>query len=64
MTTSRISPSGRIGLSHIDAKPVKNEQGENILFDMYTKDGVWLGSKRTLRYTKDFNRQYAKETKI
>jgi hypothetical protein len=57
MTTSRITLSGRIGLSHIDAIPVKNDGGRIILFDMYTKDGVWLGSKRTLRYVKDFNNE-------
>jgi hypothetical protein len=57
MTISRTTPSQRIGLTHIDCEPVW-EEDEIILFDMYTKDGVWLGSKRLLRYCEEFNDQF------
>lgn len=63
MTTSKITPSVLIGLSHIDCIPVFDKE-EIVLFDMYTKDGVWLGSKRRLRYCTEVNRQYAKQVKV
>jgi len=60
MTTSRITQSERIGLSHIDCVPVW-EEDKIILFDMYRKDGTWIGSKRLLRYCEEVN---ASEVKI
>lgn len=54
MTISKTTPSQRIGLTHIDVIPVwKEDQIE--LFDMYTKDGTWLGSKRLLKYCEEEN---------
>jgi len=64
MMTPKTGQSGLIGLKHTDCVPVRNPctkcgkpHGKIILFDMYTKDGVWLGSKRTLKYCLEFNRQ-------
>lgn len=52
MTTTKITLSQLIGLTHIDCVPVWKD--DNIeLFDMYTKAGEWIGSKRLLRYCKE-----------
>lgn len=53
MTKPTITPSLRIGLTHIECEPVwKEDQIE--LFDMYDKTtGEWLGSKRLLRYCEE-----------
>lgn len=56
MTTSKTTPLRLIGLTHIDCQPVWEDE-DIVLFDMYTKDGVWLGSKRTFEYVKDFDKQ-------
>lgn len=58
MTISKITQSELIGLSHIDVVPVW-EREDIILFDMYTKDGVWLGSKRLFKYVQEENKYYA-----
>ncbi len=49
--------SNKISLENIDCYPVWDEE-EIVLYDMYTKDGVWLGSKRLFRYVKEFNNAY------
>jgi len=54
MTTTTITPSEPIGLSHIDCIPLWKDE-EIILFDMYLKDGTWIGSKRLLRYCEEVN---------
>lgn len=66
MTTSKITLSERIGLSHIDCYPVWNKDLTAIvLFDMYLKPGmVWIGSKRLLRYCEEVNAFYASKTKV
>lgn len=66
MTTTKITRSERIGLSHIDCYPVWDNKGETIvLFDMYLKPGmVWLGSRRLLRYCEEVNAEYASKTKV
>lgn len=55
MTTSKITPSVRIGLSHIECEPVW--EGEDIvLFDMYIC-GNWIGSKRLFKYVEEVNNE-------
>ena len=54
MTISKITPSLPVGLTHIDCIPVWDKEGEAIeLFDMYLKDGTWIGSRRLLRYCEE-----------
>ncbi len=55
MTTSKTTQSELIGLSHTDCIPVWKEE-EIVLFDIYTKDGKWLGSKRTLKQVEEVNK--------
>jgi len=43
-------------LTHIDCIPVWDEKGNEILlFDCYTKDGQWLGSRRLFRFVEQLN---------
>lgn len=56
MMISKTTPSELIGLSHIDVIPVWNEE-EIVLFDLYTKDGKWLGSKRLFKYALEFDKE-------
>lgn len=55
MTTTKTTPSQRIGLTHIDVIPVWKENKIEV-FDMFDKaTGEWLGSKRLLRYCEEFD---------
>lgn len=64
--TTKITPSAPTGpshtdsisLSHIDCVPLWDLKGEEvILFDMWTKDKQWLGSKRLFKYCLQFNKE-------
>lgn len=63
MTISEITPSALIGLSHIDLTPIWASQAGDledkedviILYDMYLKDGTWIGSKRLLKHCEEVN---------
>lgn len=55
MTISRIIQSTRIGLEHIDCEPVWNKEDQIELFDIYLKDGTWIGSKRLLRHCEELD---------
>lgn len=45
-----------VTLKRIVLEPVW-EKNQIILFDMYTKNGVWLGSKRLFKYCKEYDDQ-------
>lgn len=57
MTITKTTPLLPIGLTHIDCEPIWVKE-EIVLFDMYLKDGTWIGSRRLLEYCEKENDYY------